>query len=63
MVNGDKPTQRVMTTKEVGAYLKIPISSLWRLTKKGKIRGVKVGKHWRFDIKEVERALKENNSN
>ena len=37
-----------MTAKEVSGYLRIPLSSLWSLTKKGKIRGVKVGKHWRY---------------
>ena len=40
--------RKVMTAKEVSLYLKIPASSLWRLTKLGKIRGVRVGKHWRY---------------
>jgi len=37
-----------MTAKEVSAFLRIPLTSLWRHTKRGKIRGVKVGKHWRY---------------
>ena len=38
----------VMNGKEVSHYLKIPRSTLYALTKQGKIRGVKVGKHWRY---------------
>lgn len=56
----NQKNDRVMTTKEVSEYLKIPISSLWRLTHTGKIRGVKVGKHWRYfesDIKAFLRGI------
>lgn len=42
------PTQRVMTIREVSQYLRIPLSTVYDLTRKGKIRGVKFGKHWRF---------------
>ena len=51
------PKDRVMTTKEVSQYLRIPISSLWRLTKLGRIRGVKVGKHWRYVESDVRTFL------
>ena len=37
-----------MTAQEVSAYLKIPLSTIYGLTKKGKIKGTKVGKHWRY---------------
>lgn len=37
-----------MTIKEVSAYLRIPVSTIYDLAGKGKIRGVKFGKHWRF---------------
>ena len=48
MNNRDQPEQRVMTIKQVSEYLKIPASTIYELAKKGKIRGVKLGKHWRF---------------
>jgi len=43
----------MMTTKEVSDYLRIPVSSLWHLTKTGKIRGFKVGKHWRYREEDI----------
>jgi len=39
---------KVMTVKEVSDFLKIPLSTIYDLVQKGKIRGVKFGKHWRF---------------
>ena len=47
----DKPEpslNRVMTIKEVSQYLRIPVSTIYDLTRKGKLRGGKFGKHWRF---------------
>lgn len=44
---------KVMTSQEVCAFLKIPLSTLYGLTKAGKIKGVKVGKHWRYLESEV----------
>jgi len=38
----------VMTAQEVSDYLKIPLSTLYGLTKSRKILGVKIGKHWRY---------------
>ena len=58
--NGGSP--KVMTAKEVSQYLRIPLSSLWNLTKKGKIRGVKVGKHWRYLESDIEVFLQANAS-
>jgi len=40
--------EKVMTVQEVSAYLKIPVSTLYDLTRKGKLRGVKVGRQWRY---------------
>ena len=47
----DKPelsANQVMTIKEVSQYLRIPVSTIYDLTRKGKLRGGKFGKHWRF---------------
>ncbi len=49
--------------REIAKTFQIPVSTVDYLRRKGKMPCFKVGKHWRFDIKEVERTLKENNSN
>ena len=48
MVNHGTNGQAVMTAKEVCSYLRIPLSTLYSLTKRGKIKGAKIGKHWRY---------------
>jgi excisionase family DNA binding protein len=49
----------VMTIHEVSEYLRIPISSLYRLAQSGKIPCQKVGRHWRFRREAIERWLEE----
>lgn len=48
MNSSGQPNSRVMTSREVSEYLRLPLSTVWNLTKTGKIRGFKVGKHWRY---------------
>lgn len=43
-----KKDQKIMTIQEVSAFLRIPVSTIYELAKKGKLHGVKFGKHWRF---------------
>jgi excisionase family DNA binding protein len=50
----------VMTIHEVSEYLRIPISSLYRLAQSGKIPCQKVGRHWRFRREAIDRWLEEN---
>ncbi len=38
----------IMTIEDVAAFLRIPVSSVYKLAHQGKIPGQKVGKHWRF---------------
>ena len=38
----------IMTIEEVSAYLRVPVSSLYKLAQQGKIPASKVGRHWRF---------------
>lgn len=38
----------VMTIQEISEYLRIPVSSLYRLAQSGRIPCQKVGRHWRF---------------
>ena len=47
----------VMTVAEVAVYLRIPRSSVYKLAQNGKIPCQKVGRHWRFMRKAVERWL------
>jgi excisionase family DNA binding protein len=39
---------KILTFKELQAYLKIPRSTLYKLCQEGRVPGQKVGKHWRF---------------
>lgn len=44
-----KPNEfKVMDIRELSEFLRIPVSSLYFLTKTGKIPAAKVGKHWRY---------------
>ena len=38
----------IMTITELAQYLRISLSSLYKLAQDGKIPAQKVGKHWRF---------------
>ena len=38
----------IMTIEEASKYLRIPLSSLYKLAQDGKIPCQKVGRHWRF---------------
>ena len=38
----------VMTIQETSQYLRVPLSSLYKLAQEGKIPCQKVGRHWRF---------------
>jgi excisionase family DNA binding protein len=43
-----KPVQEIMTIEETSRYLRVPVSSLYKLAQSGKIPCQKVGRHWRF---------------
>lgn len=40
--------QEILNIKEVSDYLKIPVSTVYKLAQDGKVPAIKVGKHWRF---------------
>lgn len=44
----------IMNIKEVSHYLKIPISTVYKLAQDGKVPAVKLGKHWRFMKKDLD---------
>lgn len=38
----------IMTIEDVAEFLRIPVSSVYKLAQTGKIPAQKVGRHWRF---------------
>lgn len=38
----------LMTVEEVSQFLRIPISTVYKLAKNGEIPALKIGRHWRF---------------
>ena len=55
----DEKTGDVLTIGELSVYLKIPKSTLYKLVREGKIPSQKVGRHWRFRKKAIDRWLDE----
>jgi excisionase family DNA binding protein len=51
----------IMTIEETSRYLRIPLSSLYRLAQAGKVPGQKVGRNWRFRRQALEHWLGESN--
>ena len=50
---------QVMTIEEASKYLRIPLSSLYKLAQAGKIPSQKVGRHWRFRKEAIDMWLAE----
>jgi excisionase family DNA binding protein len=44
----------VLKADEISSWLRIPISTVYKLCLEGKIPGTKIGRHWRFDRKDIE---------
>ncbi len=44
---------KILTAQEVGDFLKLPLSTVYALTKRGVLRGIKLGKHWRYIEAEI----------
>ncbi len=44
----------ILNIKEAADFLRVPVSTVYRLVQNGKIPGVKVGKHWRFLKKDLQ---------
>ncbi len=49
----------VLTIDELSVYLKIPKSTLYKQVREGKIPCQKIGRHWRFRKKAIDRWLEE----
>ena len=46
---------QVMTVKEVAQYLKVHVSTVYRLAQSGKLPSFKIGGDWRFNKESVDR--------
>ena len=55
----DEKPGDVLTIEELSIYLKIPKSTLYKLVREGKVPSQKVGRHWRFRKKAIDRWLDE----
>jgi excisionase family DNA binding protein len=55
----------VLRADEVSRWLRIPKSTIYKLCLEGQIPGTKIGRHWRFDRKDIEAWFKKriNNEN
>ena len=51
---------QVLTIEEASKYLRIPLSTLYKLAQDGKIPCQKVGRHWRFRKETIDHWLDEN---
>lgn len=47
----------LLTTRQVLEYLKVDRITVYRMLNDGRLKGVKIGQHWRFSLREVERLL------
>jgi excisionase family DNA binding protein len=52
------PDAQVLTLTEVASLLRVPKSTVYKLAQNAKLPGFKVGKHWRFLLRDIEEWLK-----
>ncbi|RPH48042.1 MAG: DNA-binding protein [Desulfobacteraceae bacterium] len=52
-----KDNSNLVTAKEVGQYLKLTDSTIYKLASTGEIPGFRVGKSWRFDMDDIIRMV------
>jgi len=48
-----------MTVSEVASYLRIPLSTVYKLVQDNTIPGFRVGKHWRFRRESIANWVKQ----
>jgi len=44
----------ILNIKEVSKYLRIPVSTIYKLVQDGKVPATKIGKHWRIMKKDLD---------
>jgi excisionase family DNA binding protein len=48
------PSRTVMTLQETADYLRVTRSTIQRLLQRNQIPAFRIGRHWRFNIEEIE---------
>ncbi|MBM4340019.1 MAG: helix-turn-helix domain-containing protein [Deltaproteobacteria bacterium] len=48
----------IVTAKELGKYLKLSESTIYKLVSGGDLPGFKIGDSWRFDMEEIIHIIK-----
>ena len=49
----------IVTAREVGQYLKLTESTIYKLASRGELPGFKIGDSWRFEMDEVLKLIQE----
>jgi excisionase family DNA binding protein len=57
MKNLEDKGNDLLLAGEVSECLRLPLSTLYRLTKNGILKGIKVGKQWRYSRTDIEKYL------
>ncbi len=47
----------MVTAREVGQYLKISESTVYKLAASGELPGFRIGNSWRFDLDEIQEMV------
>ena len=50
---------RLMTVKEVSAYLRVHPSTIYKLLRRGELPGHRIGTDWRFNTEVIDRWCRE----
>ena len=48
-----------LTAEEVAEYLRLPLSTVYKLVQDKRLPGFKVGKHWRFRKDTIQKWIKD----
>ena len=59
MMKGKRVVPSLLTIEELSAYLGIKKQTIYNWLHQRKISGIKIGKVWRFDRRDIDRWLKE----
>jgi excisionase family DNA binding protein len=51
--------ENIVTAKEVGRYLKLSESTIYKLASNGEIPGFKIGDSWRFDMEDILKLIRD----
>jgi len=57
--SGGVDMPNIVTAKEVGQYLKLSESTIYKLATNGEIPGFKIGDSWRFDMEDILKLIRD----